>query len=166
MGGQSSKAASGGEETDGEGRKRRREDEDTPHKSPTTTAKKGRQRHPKKKARPAAIQRTFKVCLAPDDVRRFTIPLGLWVCINAVHCAVTSTTWAILKLGLLWCQSEFEELLRSQYPWAFDHAEGWVVAIRYEDESGDLCILSSQPEWDALCHNPLLGRIVRVFINH
>jgi hypothetical protein len=41
-----------------------------------------------------------------------------------------------------------------------------VVAIRYEDESGDLCILSSQPEWDALCHNPLLGRIVRVFINH
>lgn len=140
MGGQSSKAASGGEETDGEGRKRRREDEDTPHKSPTTTAKKGRQRHPKKKARPAAIQRTFKVCLAPDDVRRFTIPLGLW--------------------------SEFEELLRSQYPWAFDHAEGWVVAIRYEDESGDLCILSSQPEWDALCHNPLLGRIVRVFINH
>jgi hypothetical protein len=110
MGGQSSKAAaSGGEEADGgEGRKRRREDEDTPHKSPTTTAKKGRQRHPKKKARPAgslpsqilafrqiliffappqpesqpppAIQRTFKVCLAPDDVRRFTIPLGLWVC--------------------------------------------------------------------------------------
>lgn len=53
MGGQSSKAASGGEEADGEGRKRRREDEDTPHKSPTTTAKKGRQRHPKKKARPA-----------------------------------------------------------------------------------------------------------------
>ena len=63
-------------------------------------------------------------------------------------------------------QSEFEALLRSQYPWAFSHAEGWVVAIRYEDESGDLCILSSQPEWDALCHNPLLGRIVRVFINH
>jgi hypothetical protein len=74
---------------------------------------------------------------------------------------------ALLKLGLLWwCQSEFEALLRSQYPWAFDHTEGWVVAIRYEDESGDLCILSSQPEWDALCHNPLLGRIVRVFINH
>jgi len=62
-------------------------------------------------------------------------------------------------------QAEFEALLRSQYPWAFEYAEG-RVAIRYEDESGDLCLLSSQSEWDALCHNPLLGRIVRVFINH
>jgi hypothetical protein len=40
------------------------------------------------------------------------------------------------------------------------------VVIRYQDESGDLCILSSQPEWEALCGNAFLGPIIRIYIKH
>ena len=39
---------------------------------------------PQESQPPPAVQRTFKVCLAPDDVRRFTIPLGLWVCASVL----------------------------------------------------------------------------------